>query len=206
MQNFREHIKNKCHTGFSLVEMLVVIAIFTLLSIAITVSIQKFYQFNAYTIAQSYQVQNARRGLEFTVRDLREMTYADNGAFPLISVGTTSVSFYSDIDRDESVELVAYELIDTTLYKYIYNAVADSYDTTSPDQTIIISEYVQNRLQDINIFDYVDYNGVVATGATNISDIRYINVNLIINIDPVRDPGEYSLRSGAALRNLIENL
>src|SRR5690606_7729874 len=90
--------------GMSLVETIVVLAVFTILSTAIMTTIASFFRYNAYTIAQAYQVDHARHGMESMVRDLREMTFSDVGAFPLLSRSTSSVSFYSDIDRDNSVE------------------------------------------------------------------------------------------------------
>lgn len=195
--------------GLTLVETIVVVAIFTVLSLAINSSIVAFYRYNAYTIAQANQVSNARRGVELLVRDIREMTYADDGSFPIISMGTSSASFYSDIDRDDSVELVEYELIDTTLYKKIYDASGfpPTYSTTTATQTYIISEYVQNLLQGVDSFTYYDGSGVeVVPGSGDTTEVRYIEVSLIINIDPVRDPGQFMLRSSASLRNLKDNL
>ncbi len=194
--------------GFTLVETLVVVSIFTILSLAIANSIDSFYKYNSYTIAQANQVDHARRGIEFLVRDMREMIYADNGAFPLVAMSSSSISFYSDIDRDDSVEFVEYRLASTTLYKYIYDASGSPpvYSTTTPNQTSIISEYVQNILQGQSIFKYYDLNGNEAVATTSITDIRYISASLIINIDPLRDPGEFTLRSSASLRNLKENL
>lgn len=187
--------------------MLVVLTLFSVISLVIFNAIASFYRYNAYTVAQSYQVEHARRGVELLVRDMREMTFADNGAFPLVAMGTSSVSFYSDIDRDFSVELVEYELTDTTLYKRIYNATGSppEYDDTE-DETITISEYVQNGLQDLPIFTYYDGDGAVLAPSGTVTDVRYVDVHLIVNIDPVRDPGEFMLRSSASLRNLKESL
>ena len=152
--------------GLSLAETIVVVSLFTIISFVVFNAIASFYRYNAYTIAQSYQIEHARRGIEFLVRDLREMTFSDDGAFPLVSAGATSVSFYSDIDRDQSVELVEYELTGTVLYKYIYNATGTplSYDTDSPDETIVISEYVLNSLQGTR--EFALYDGVGESIAT----------------------------------------
>jgi len=200
--------KNNYKSGMSLVEMVVLLSIFTILSLVILNSIASFYRYNAYTIAQSYQVSNARRGVELLVRDMREMIYADDGSFPLVNMSTSSISFYSDIDRDDSVEFVDYQLIGTTLYKYVYDAVGSppSYSTTTPSEVYTLSEYVQNNNQDVDIFTYYAIDGDEANATTTVTDIRYINVEVIVNIDPVRDPGEFSLRSSASLRNLKENL
>lgn len=191
--------------GLAFAEMLVVLALFTVLSLVIANAIASFYRYNAYTVAQSYQVEYARRGVDLLVRDLREMTFAENGAFPLVSMGTSSIEFYSDIDRDESVELVAYELAGSTLTKDVYNATGTppAYDGTA-DETFIISEYVQNGAQ--QIFTFYNEDGIEIPPTSLPIDVRHIDVSLIVNIDPVRDPGEFMLRSSAALRNLKEDL
>lgn len=204
MKLFLTH-KNEIQNGFSLVEMIVVIALFTIVSLVVSDSIAVFYRMNAYTIAQSYQVDNARRGVDTMVQDLREMTFSDTGTFPLVYKQNYKVGFYSDIDRDSSVEYVEYSLASTTLYKKIFHATGTppTYSTTTPDSIITLSEYVQNQIQNIPIFVYYDEGGNVATSSTPTTDIRYAQVSVIVNIDPIRDPGQFMLRSSAALRNLI---
>ena len=202
------YVNAQLRRGMSLMEALIALSIFTIVSLALFNGIHSFYLFNAYTIAQSYQVAEARRGIENMTRDIREMTFADDGSFPLVSMGTSSIGFYSDIDRDDSVELVTYDLVNTTLYKNIFDAVPGTpptYSTTTPNQTIIISEYVQNNNQVVDVFRYYDENGSIPTNPF-VTDIRYIDLQLIINIDPIRDPGEFMLRASAALRNVQENL
>lgn len=192
--------------GFTLIEAVVVIAISTIIMFAITESILQFYKYNAYAIAQAGQVDTARRGMSILVQDLREMTFADDGTFPLAVMTPHKVGFYSDIDRDNSVEYVEYELAALTLKKRIYGAVGNPpvYGTT-PESTQTLSEYVQNQTLATSTFLYFNKNGVLASSTTNITDIVYIQGQIIVNIDLVRDPGQFMLRSSAALRNLKEN-
>ncbi len=194
--------------GFTLLETVIVVSIFTIVMLALTESIASFYRFNAYTIAQSYQVSHARQGMDQLVRDLREMTFADNGTFPLVVMEDYRVGFYSDIDRDDSVEYIEYELSSTTLgsttlEKHMYNATGSppTYGAT-PDTITIVSEYVQNNIQTLPIFVYYDGNGLPATATSTVTDIRYVQVSIVVNIDPVRDPDQFVLRSSASLRNL----
>ncbi len=193
----------------TLVELLVSVALFTLLMFVVTTGIQQMYTYNAYTFAQAYQVQNARLGMQAFIRDVREMTFADNGTFPLAVMEADRIGFYSDIDRDDSVEYVefAYDA-PTTVVKYIYNATGSppTYDTSTPDETITLSRYVQNDLQSTSTFFYYDASGGAVTNPSNITDVRYIEAQIIVNIDPVRDPGQFMLRSSAALRNVQENI
>lgn len=199
----QRHFQQK---GFTLVESIVVVALFTLLSFAILESIVFFYRVNGYSIAQSNQVQTARVGMEQLVRDLREMMYADDGTFPLVVTEPYRVGFFSDIDRDDSVEYVEYSLYaSTTLKKKIFNATGSPpvyHATGTPDETYTLSEYVQNSIQAIPIFVYYDLSGNPATGTTTVTDLRYVQLSIIVNIDPIRDPGEFMLRSSASLRNL----
>jgi prepilin-type N-terminal cleavage/methylation domain-containing protein len=195
--------------GMTFPEMLVSVALFSLLMFVVTNGIQSMYSYNAYTFAQAYQVQNARLGMQAFIRDVREMTFADDGTFPLAVMETDRIGFYSDIDRDDSVEYVVFEYIaSTTIAKNIYNATGSPvvYDTSSPDATIILSRYVQNALQATSTFFYYRDDGTAVTDPFDITEVRYIEAQIIVNIDPVRDPGQFMLRSSAALRNVKENL
>jgi prepilin-type N-terminal cleavage/methylation domain-containing protein len=195
------------HKGFTLVETLVVIGIFTVVSLAITESIYSLYQSNAYTFAQSNEVDNARRGINRFARDIREMTYAEDGAFPMVEMGEHQLSFYSDIDKDNSVEYVEYELSTTTLTKRVYNATGNPpvYSPT-PNETYILSEYVQNITEATSTFFYYDDAGNQLFSTSPLTDVRYVEAQVIVNIDPVRAPGEFVLRMGVAPRNLKDNL
>lgn len=190
--------------GLTMVETIVVLSLFSILMLATSESIASFYRLNAYTIAQTYQVDTARRGVEQLVRDLREMTFADDGTFPLVVMEPDRLAFFSDIDRDMSVEYVEYTLASTTLIKQVYNATGSPpvYSTSTPQETHTLSEYVQNTSQGVPVFVYYDAEGAIATATTSVTAIRYVGTSIIVNIDPVRDPGEYMLRSSAALRNL----
>lgn len=197
-------MKQHCFTrGFTITETIVVTSIFAVLSMALMQTIVTLYRTNAYTLEQAYEINHARRGVERTVRDIREMTYGDDGSYPLVEMATHTIGFYSDIDRDNSVEYVRYALTGTTLYKYIFNATGTTptYDLDTPDETQTISEYVRNSEQATSTFRYYGEGGHAATATSTVMEVRYIDVTTIINIDPNRSPGEFMLRSSAAPRN-----
>ena len=195
--------------GFTLIEAIVIVALNTVLLLVITSTITQLYKNHSYTFEQSNEIEVARKGLGTWVRDAREMTISANGAFALVKAGTSTIGFYSDIDKDNSVEYVEYVLgTSTTLRKYTYNPTASStYSTTTPSLVEIMSEYVQNGPQNVVIFKYYDSNGaLIAAPQAMISDVTYITMNIIVNIDPVRSPGEFMLQGSAAPRNLKTNL
>lgn len=190
-------------------EMLISVAMFTVLMLVVTTGIQRMYIYNGYTFAQAYQVQNARTGMQALIRDIREMTFADDGTFPLAIMEANRIGFYSDIDRDDSVEYVEYAYQGTTtIVKSVYNATGSppTYDTSTTTDIFVLSRYVQNALQATSTFQYYDANGVTVASSSDVTDVRYITAQIIVNIDPVRDPGQFELRSSAALRNVKENL
>ena len=200
--------KNK-QKGMTLVEMIIVTFLFSILMIALGNSVASLYKVNSYTVSQAYQVSNARKGVQALIRDVREMTFADDGTFPLARMESHLIGFYSDIDRDNSVEYVEYELATTTrLVKRVYNATGSptTYNLSSPDEEYILSEYVQNLIQGTSTFFYYDTNGNEATATSSVTDIRFITVQAIVNIDPIRNPGQFMLRYSAALRNVIDNI
>ncbi len=203
--------KNKFKkSGFSLIEALVIVALNTVLLLVITSTISQLYKNHGYTFEQSNEIEVARKGLGTWVRDAREMNSGANGAFAIVRAGTSTIGFFSDIDKDSSIEYIEYSLgTSTTLHKYTYNPTGypATYSTTTASLVEILSEYVQNGKQNIDIFKYYNSNGVlIASPQTMISDITYITMNIIVNIDPVRSPGEFMLQGSAAPRNLKTNL
>jgi hypothetical protein len=202
-------VKTPEQAGFTLVEAILVVALNTLLLLVIINTITQLYKNHGYTFEQSNEIEVARKGMGTWVRDAREMTTGANGAFSLVKAGTSTIGFYSDIDKDNSIEYVEYVLgTSTTLRKFTYNPTASStYSTTTPSSIEIMSEYVQNGRQNVVIFRYYNSNGVlIGSPQAMISDVTYITMNIIVNIDPVRSPGEFMLQGSAAPRNLKTNL
>lgn len=196
-------------SGFTLVETIMVVSLYTIMLIVITASITDLYKTNGYTIAQSYEVDQARRGIQTLVDDAREMTYADDGTFPVAVMEAARIGFYSDVDNDPLVEYVEYVLSSTTINKRIYKPTGSPpvYNLVTPVQTNILSEYVQNNIQGVTTFSYFDSAGNQLTSTSSLlTDVRYIETKVIVNIDPHRSPGEFLLRSGVAPRNLKDNL
>ncbi len=206
----RKHLDN---SGFTLVEMIFVVAMTVLLMAVIMNSVVNLYQTNSYTIAQSNEIDVARRGLQEWQRDAKEMTYSDDGTFPVAIMNTHEMAFYSDVDGDPAVEYVRFLLstttATTTLYKYTHEPTGTPpvYNLVTPSRTETLSEYVQNLVQATSTFLYFDTNGAPLTSTSSLlTDVRYLETRIIVNIDPLRSPGEFMLRGGVSPRNLKDNL
>jgi len=194
-------------SGMTLVEMLMAIGVFAILMLAVFGAVSSLYSTNSYAIEQGAEVDNARRGVDQWNKDAKEMTTAEDGTWPLVVIEPYRLGYYSDTDQDDSVEYVEYILIDTTLYKYTYEPdMSGGYDLTVPDKTETLSKFVQNNLQARPTFKYFDATGTELTVSSPIIQVRYLQMELIVNIDPNRNPGEFMLRSSLAPRNLKDNL
>jgi len=192
--------------GYTLIEMLVVISITALLSGVIVNSILSFYRTNTNTFEQASQVDEARRGIGSMIRDIREIAYSDNGSYPIVSTATSTFSFYSDIDRDASTELVRYYLTGTSLRKGVTNSTGTppTYDLAN-EQVSIISNYVRNPSQGIPVFRYYNASSTEITPGATTTSIIFVTVDMVVNVDPYRLPGEFTLHSSATIRNLKKN-
>jgi type II secretory pathway pseudopilin PulG len=198
----------KQKSGMTLIEAVVVIGLYTLLSAVIMATITNFYKSNAYSLEQVDEIENARRGMTQWNRDAKEMTTAEDGSFPIALIDQHRFGYYSDTDQDNLVEYVEYVLATTTLKKFSYNpsGTPASYNLTTPDTEQTLSEYVQNINQGTSTFLYFDNAGNKLSSTSPIINVRYIQAQMIVNIDQNRSPGEFMLRSSIAPRNLKDNL
>jgi len=197
-------IKMNWQSGMTLMEMVVTISVYVILSFAIFNSIVNFYQMNSYVIFQSNEIEFARRGLQTWTADARSMNFADDGTFPVVISDAYQVGFFTDEENDSSVEYVEYSLVGTTLYKKIYKASGypPAYDFTNPIRTEILSEYVRNLEKGEVVFKYFDEAG---NETAFLTDIRYLEMSIIVNVEPARSPDGFTLRSGTTPRNLNFN-
>lgn len=193
--------------GFTLIEAITTLAIFMIISAAVVSSIVMLYRGNRYAMEQAIAVENARRGVEQMVRDIREARYSETGAYPIITIGSTTVAVYTDLDRDDDAELVRFYLDGTSFKKIITNPTGTPavYNEANGIVTVV-SENVRNIDQGVPIFEYFDSTGVALTSYTSVTPAVFVKMSLIVNVNPETLPNEYVLRSSAAIRNLKVNL
>lgn len=188
--------------ALTFVEMLVTIAVFSVAMVALVGSVLMFYRANSVALEQSFQVESARKGVELMVRDLREAAYADDGSFPLASIASTSITFYSDTDRDDATEKIRYELSGSSLLRLVVDPSGDPPVYTGGAATSSVSNYVRNIEEAVAIFRYYNASGVEIADYDEIVDVVSVTVSLVVNVQPIRAPKEFTLRSSATLRNL----
>jgi len=100
----------KTNRGFTLIETLLVIVVFTLLAGAISSLVVMGYRTYSYAWEQSQAIEEARRGIETMVREIREAKSGDNGSYAIEKAEDKEFIFYSDIDKDGATERIRYFL------------------------------------------------------------------------------------------------
>jgi len=186
--------------GFTLIEILVTMTIF---SIIVTITgnfIITSFRSNRFISEQEQAVTNARRALDITKKEIRGANSSEQGDYPLRTIDNDDFSYYSDIDDDGEMERIRYYLSGTNLIKELTEPGASKDYSSSPSVTII-SQYMNN--QEENIFTYYDSSH---TETSLINEVRLVNISLKINVTPSISPNDYYVETDVTLRNLKDNL
>jgi prepilin-type N-terminal cleavage/methylation domain-containing protein len=101
---------SKFSRGFTLTETIVAIFVFSLLMGVVSGMILMLYRTHSYEWEQSLAVEEARRGIETMVKEIRKAREGENGAYPIEYAGDKEFIFYSDVDNDGKTERVRYFL------------------------------------------------------------------------------------------------
>lgn len=196
--------------GMTLVELLVALAVFAVIMTAVYAMGSNIFIYNSNTTGSYRSTQNSQVILKTILKELRETSPGADGAYPLISTGSTTLSFFSDIDNDGITERLTYSLIGTTLYRSVIKASGNpvSYSFANQSTTTLISNVVNgNSLASFEYFD-TNYTGTSSPLIQPVSPstVRLIRINQRIDIDPNRSPVPIIFTVQASLRNLKTNL
>lgn len=186
----------------TLIEMLVVIAIVSSVGIALSGAIQFFYKSNAFLLEQTTALDSAHRGVREAVVAIREASYGDDGSYPIETAATSSLTFYSDFDKDASVEKERYVLLNGTLYRVVTNSGGSPPTYTGqPVSTSTVATYVTNGATPL--FTYFNAAGAqLSATSTDESAVASVTITLMVDLNPNRSPNVFTLTEKATLRNL----
>ncbi len=204
-------IKNT-NKSFSLIETIITIFIFILSLALLTSFIINIYRAYGYNLEQIQAINEARRGIDTMVREIREARYGDDGSYPVVEAGDFQFIFYSDIDQNSVTERVRYFLDGSDFKKGVVEPSGDPPQYVLADETVsVLSSSVRDPGLD-PIFTY--YNGDWPTDTVNnplptltrLTETKLMHVYLKININPNRPPDDFELESDVQIRNLKTNL
>ena len=96
--------------GFTIIEALTAVAVFSLLMAAAGGLVAIVYKIHDFAFEQTIAANEARRGADVMIKEIRQARYGDNGAYPIEKAADKELIFYADIDGDGTTERVRYFL------------------------------------------------------------------------------------------------
>ncbi|TAN57934.1 hypothetical protein EPN15_02575 [Patescibacteria group bacterium] len=193
--------------GYSIVEIVTTIFIMGILSIAISALFVWGWRTWQYSNDQARAVNAFRKAYDQTVKEIREMQTASNGAYNIERATASEFIFYANTDADDERERVRLTLSGNDLIKGIIQPIGSPAAYPSGSETAaVIAQFIRNS----NIFSYYDQNFTGAENPlafpVNVSSIRLVRFFLSIDTDPNRSPAAFDMSTNIALRNLKQNL
>lgn len=198
---------NKKAAGITLVEMIVVLGIFSIALVGITTYVWMSLRAQDKSVKHILVQNSARRSLTTMAAEIRSSMYSDAGAYPVVEATANTLTFYTNIDDDINAERVRYFIDGNTLKKGVIEPSGDPPEYIGTEQITTLATYVINPSSIFNYYDQ-DYKGTGDSLAfpVNKSVIKLIRIDLIIDVDTQRLPNPIDITTEANLRNLKENL
>ena len=193
----------KSNRGFTIVEILVVVALLTVIGGAI-VSIQVAFGESQISTWKSYQnTTEANDIVRKFIKETRAMRVGEDGSYPLSNASDNEIIFYSDIDFDGKAERVRYTRTQTLLEK----GVIDPQETApiyppENENTTTLSFFVRNENTPTFSYWSADNMDNPLASAERISDTKLVKIYLKINIKEDDPSGDNLIESGTNIRIL----
>ncbi|HCC04768.1 TPA: hypothetical protein DEP58_00500 [Patescibacteria group bacterium] len=185
--------------GYTMMEMLVVIAIISIIMPVLFSSIQSLYTTHAKTLSRALAVIETTKGVQEVVRDVRAAVYSENGAVPIVAIATSSLTLYSDTDYDGDVERIRYFLNGTTFTKGVIEPTATS---SYPTNTETFLDIVHTTATSTPLFRYFTASSTEIVSPSQAIQVRRVEVQLVGSTRFGLQTSEVALRSSASIRNL----
>lgn len=205
MSNFFSK-KNK---GFSLIETMFAVAIFSLIIAMIGAFQADIISFNSIIQTGLRNQGEAKNIIRPFSNEVRGALPSSQGAYALATVDETTFTFFTDIDDDSLVERIRYFLDGTDFKKGIIkpDPVTYEYDENTEEIIEVIHDVVNGT-----IFYYYDSSYDGSASSTPLShpvtpsDVRMIKIVMIIDDDPNKAPAPITVSTQVSIRNLKDNL
>lgn len=201
--------KNK--KGFTLIETIVVIFIFTLLATGVTTLFTHIFINSSNRLAALDNIDQARVVTSNFTNEIRTASVGNDGSGALNQAGDTQIIFYSDYGQTSGIMARnRYYVATSTLYKGVVLPSGSPLTYNLGTEKIKV---LQNNISSstAQIFYYYDgnYNGssTPLTQPININDVKYVKINLnILKLNERNSTTNFTVTAGAAIRNLKDNL
>lgn len=199
------------HRGFTLLEVVVALGVFALIITIITEILLTSFRTKDIVFEQLLTQNEGRRVVQDFVNELRSANVSSIGAYPLETVGTSTIIFYTNLDTDSYRERVRYFLQGTILKKGIIEPSGNplTYNAGSEVVTEVVHSVAATTSTPLFTYYGQDYNGTTSSTPllepVNISQVRVVGIQLTLEKKPNVSPTPFTIQAKAAIRNLKSN-
>lgn len=202
--------KDKYKKGVTLAELILSIAILTLLTVVVSTFQKDVFSLNSNLQSSLNAQLEARHLIKVMVTELRKSTQSAIGSYPIELASSTGITFYTDVNNNGSIDKVRYYLSGKTIKKGVIAPTGNPavYNSGNEVTTTLLNYVVASST--LPIFQYYTSNyagtSTPLTIPPDISTIRLVKITVIIDTDPNRSPVPIISTSQVSLRNLKDNL
>lgn len=200
-------MKQTFYKGMSLVEMIMAIFILSLVMTGVTLYFVRIWPLQQFAIDSSQAQLRASESVTSFGKLIRNMRQSDAGEYALQSVGSNEIIFFADQDGDGAVERVRIFRNGTDLSMGSIEPTGSPvvYDGGSETVGVIVSD-VRNGAGSYpsEVFRYYNHGNELLSGTFPISEVRMVEIDLYVDINPSSSPEAAHFESFASIRNLSE--
>ena len=206
-----EHTQRPQHNaGFTMLELLVWIAIFVLILGAASWLLINAFRNNAVIWEQLKTQTEGRRAIREVIDITRRAEDSSIGSYPIDTADDYEFIFYANVDPDTFRERIRFWLTSTTLYKGTTKPTGTpiGYDEDNEVVTVLATDVV-NIDEGEPVFSYFDqtYTGVEnpLVQPVDLTDVHLVRIQLELEKDPTEQPVPLHVESMVHIRNLKDN-
>jgi prepilin-type N-terminal cleavage/methylation domain-containing protein len=197
--------------GFTLVEVLISIFIFSLISVGIVMTVSNLFSAASGQSGLLADQDQARKLISQVSNELRNAASGANGAYQLESAGNQQLVFFTNADPSSvTTERVRYFLQNGKVYKGVTKYSGGTYNT-STEKTLLMQNNIASSTAPLFYYYDGDYTGSSTQAAlvqpVSVASVKFIKINVMIfNKAGVKNKNSYSVTGGAAIRSIKNNL
>lgn len=211
IKKLNKNIKKSTQSGFTLVETIMTIFIFSLLMLGTSLMLKDILANSRQQYGVIDSVDQARKIANTFTNELRNSTYGVNGSYPLNEASNIQIIFFSTAPKNNgTISRVRYYMSGNTLYKGITDPAGNP--PSYAGQTEVITTLSTKMSLSANpLFYYYDgsYNGsgTSLSQPVNLNQVKFIKINLIVLKQLTATSSDtFTVSAGASMRNLKTNL